>query len=112
MTGSGVFGSRGRMGAEVCRAVESGSGLGAGCGASISAMIAHPPRAAEVMVDFTHPDAVMDNLFWCIDHGIHAVVVPRASLRSCSIGCATTSREHDGVGVADRAQLLHRSGAR
>src|SRR3712207_8271858 len=29
---------------------------------------------AEVAVDFTHPDAVMDNLGWCIEHGIHAVV--------------------------------------
>ena len=26
------------------------------------------------MVDFTHPDAVMDNLPWCIEHGMHAVV--------------------------------------
>ena len=25
-------------------------------------------------MDFTHPDAVMDNLEFCIDHGIHAVV--------------------------------------
>src|SRR3712207_8777976 len=30
--------------------------------------------SAEVAVDFTHPDAVMDNLGWCIEHGIHAVV--------------------------------------
>jgi 4-hydroxy-tetrahydrodipicolinate reductase len=29
---------------------------------------------ADVVVDFTHPDAVMDNLAWCIEHGIHAVV--------------------------------------
>lgn len=26
------------------------------------------------IVDFTHPDAVMDNLRFCISHGIHAVV--------------------------------------
>ncbi len=25
-------------------------------------------------MDFTHPDAVMDNLEFCVDHGIHAVV--------------------------------------
>ena len=25
-------------------------------------------------MDFTNPDAVMDNLEFCIDHGIHAVV--------------------------------------
>lgn len=29
---------------------------------------------AEVVLDFTNPGAVMDNLHWCIDHGIHAVV--------------------------------------
>jgi 4-hydroxy-tetrahydrodipicolinate reductase len=29
---------------------------------------------AEMVVDFTHPDVVMDNLEFCIDHGIHAVV--------------------------------------
>lgn len=28
----------------------------------------------EVVVDFTNPAAVMDNLRWCIDHGIHAVI--------------------------------------
>jgi 4-hydroxy-tetrahydrodipicolinate reductase len=27
-----------------------------------------------VVVDFTHPDAVLDNLRWCIEHDIHAVV--------------------------------------
>ena len=30
--------------------------------------------AAEVVVDFTHPDVVMDNLRFCADHNIHAVV--------------------------------------
>jgi 4-hydroxy-tetrahydrodipicolinate reductase len=29
---------------------------------------------AEVVVDFTHPDAVMDNLKFLVDNGIHAVV--------------------------------------
>ena len=29
---------------------------------------------AQVVVDFTHPDVVMDNLEFCLDHGIHAVV--------------------------------------
>src|SRR4051794_2643615 len=30
--------------------------------------------AADVVVDFTHPDVVMDNLRWCIAHGLHCVV--------------------------------------
>jgi 4-hydroxy-tetrahydrodipicolinate reductase len=29
---------------------------------------------AEVAVDFTHPDAVWDDITWCLDHGVHAVV--------------------------------------
>jgi 4-hydroxy-tetrahydrodipicolinate reductase len=29
---------------------------------------------AGMVVDFTHPDVVMDNLAFCIEHGIHAVV--------------------------------------
>jgi 4-hydroxy-tetrahydrodipicolinate reductase len=68
-----VFGARGRMGAEVCRAVEAADDL------QLLAMVdADDDRAAateaDVVVDFTHPDAVMDNLAWCIEHGIHAVV--------------------------------------
>ena len=27
-----------------------------------------------MVVDFTHPDVVMDNLKWCIDNGKHVVV--------------------------------------
>ena len=69
----GVFGSRGRMGAEVCRAVEAAEGL-----ELVAAVDAGddrtPVEAADVVVDFTHPDAVMDNLAWCVKHGIHAVV--------------------------------------
>jgi 4-hydroxy-tetrahydrodipicolinate reductase len=68
-----VFGARGRMGAEVCRAVEAADDL------QLLAMVdADDDRAAaaeaDVVVDFTHPDAVMDNLAWCVAHGIHAVV--------------------------------------
>ncbi len=69
----GVFGARGRMGAEVCRAVEAAEGL-----ELVAAVDAGddrgPMAAAQVAVDFTHPGAVMDNLAWCIDHGVHAVV--------------------------------------
>lgn len=31
-------------------------------------------QGVEAVVDFTHPDVVMDNLRFCVDHGIHAVV--------------------------------------
>jgi 4-hydroxy-tetrahydrodipicolinate reductase len=69
----GVLGARGRVGAEVCRAVEE---------APDTVLVARVDvgddldtlTAADVVVDFTHPDAVMDNLRWCIAHGLHCVV--------------------------------------
>lgn len=68
-----VFGAKGRMGAEVCRAVEAADDL-----ELVAALDAGDDRssaeAAQVVVDFTVPDAVMDNLAWCIQHGVHAVV--------------------------------------
>ena len=69
----GVLGARGRMGMEVCKAVDSAGDLDLVAtidqGDDLSAV-----AGAEVVVDFTTPDVVMDNLQWCIDQGIHAVV--------------------------------------
>ncbi len=71
----GVLGARGRVGAEVCRAVEAADDLDlvarVDAEDSLDDLVAAGARA---VVDFTHPDVVMDNLRFCIDHGIHAVV--------------------------------------
>jgi 4-hydroxy-tetrahydrodipicolinate reductase len=71
----GVLGARGKVGSEVCRAVEAADDteLVARIDADddIDGLVT---SGAEVVVDFTHPDVVMDNLEFCIDHGIHAVV--------------------------------------
>jgi 4-hydroxy-tetrahydrodipicolinate reductase len=69
----GVFGARGRMGAEVCRAINGAADLELVAALDLGDDC-EPAEAAQVMVDFTHPDAVLDNLRWCIDHEIHAVV--------------------------------------
>lgn len=69
----GVLGARGRMGTEVCAAVT---------GADDMELVARVDegddretlRRADVVVDFTHPGVVMDNLRWCIEGGIHTVV--------------------------------------
>ena len=45
---------------------------------------------AEAVVDFTHPDVVMDNLAFCVEHGIHAVV-GTTGLRRRAAGDAATS---------------------
>ena len=69
-----VFGARGRMGAEVCRAVEAAGGL-----QLVAALDLGDDRkaaeVADVAVHFTYPDGAS----WRtspgeIDHGIHAVV--------------------------------------
>lgn len=71
----GVLGARGRMGVEVCRAVDAAPDL------ELVAMIDQgdwlfnaSDAGAEVVVDFTTPEVVMDNLHWCIDQGINVVV--------------------------------------
>jgi 4-hydroxy-tetrahydrodipicolinate reductase len=71
----GVLGARGKVGSEVCRAVEAADDM-----ELVAAVDADDPidelvsSGAQAVVDFTHPDVVMDNLEFCVDHGIHAVV--------------------------------------
>ena len=94
----GVFGSRGRMGAEVCRAVESARDLDLVAAIDLGDDRA-PAETAEIIVDFTHPDAVMDNLVWCIGHGIHAVVGTTGLTEEHFDLLRGRLAEHDGVGV-------------
>jgi 4-hydroxy-tetrahydrodipicolinate reductase len=68
-----VFGVNGRMGGEVCRAVTTSPDLDLVAGLDIGDN-RNDARRAQVVVDFTHPDAVMDNVKWCIDNGLHMVV--------------------------------------
>lgn len=69
----GVLGARGRVGSEVTRAVERSDDLmlvsAIGSGDALDAL-----ALADVVVDFTRPDVVMDNLQWCIERGLHCVV--------------------------------------
>jgi len=67
-----VLGAKGRMGSEVIRAVEAAQDLS--LAGTFDAGDALDLSAADVVVDFTHPDAVMDNLRACVDAGVHAVV--------------------------------------
>jgi 4-hydroxy-tetrahydrodipicolinate reductase len=71
----GVLGARGRMGQQVCQAVDAAEDL------DLVAMVdagdwlfSVADADAQVLVDFTHPDVVMDNVRFAIDQGIHAVV--------------------------------------
>jgi len=70
-----VLGARGRMGAEVVKAVEESSDCqlvaALDLGDSLDQLISSD---AHVVVDFTTPDSVMENLEFLIAHKIHAVV--------------------------------------
>jgi len=69
----GVLGAAGRMGSEACAAVEGADDLE--LVARVDADDSREPlRGADVVVDFTHPTAVADNLRWCVDAGLHCVV--------------------------------------
>ncbi|MFF7362521.1 4-hydroxy-tetrahydrodipicolinate reductase [Streptomyces sp. NPDC008125] len=70
-----VVGAKGRIGSEAVRAVEAAEDLelvaALGRGDALEALT---EAAAEVVVELTNPDAVMDNLEFCVRNGIHAVV--------------------------------------
>lgn len=71
----GVLGARGKVGREICLAVEAAEDLELVAQIDAGDDIAELERnGARVIVDFTHPDVVMDNLEFCVRHGIHAVV--------------------------------------
>ena len=73
MTTVAVFGAKGRMGREVVAAVEAAPDLVLGATLDVGDDRG-PAAAADVVVDFTVPDQVMDNLQWAISHGLHCVV--------------------------------------
>jgi 4-hydroxy-tetrahydrodipicolinate reductase len=69
----GVLGAKGRMGSEVCRAVDTADGMELAAAVDVG-----DERDAltecDVIVDFTHPGAVLDNLRWCLSRGRNVVV--------------------------------------
>ncbi|MFJ6699336.1 4-hydroxy-tetrahydrodipicolinate reductase [Streptomyces sp. NPDC091272] len=70
-----VLGAKGRIGSEAVRAVESAEDLelvaALGRGDSLDTLT---ESGAQVVVELTTPDSVMDNLEFCVRHGMHAVV--------------------------------------
>lgn len=91
----GVIGACGKMGQMVCRAVDSDPDMAlvaaidrTRVGEQIGGLIGAPKlkvdisdeldtllqAEAEVAVDFTHPDSVMDDVRWAIAHAMHIVI--------------------------------------
>ncbi|GAA4262234.1 4-hydroxy-tetrahydrodipicolinate reductase [Dietzia aurantiaca] len=75
VTKVGVLGARGKVGTAICDAVREAEDMELVAevdqGDALRSLV---DSGAEVVVDFTHPDVVMDNLEFCIANGIHAVV--------------------------------------
>ncbi len=71
----GVLGARGRMGTEICRAVDAAPDLelaaGLGRGDALEALT---EAGARVVVDVTHPGVALDHVRFALDSGIAAVV--------------------------------------
>jgi len=73
MTKVGVLGARGRMGKTACAAIEESGGLELAAQVDQGDML-DALSDCDVVLDFTHPGVVMDNLHWCVEHGLDVVV--------------------------------------
>lgn len=75
MTRVAVLGAKGRMGSESVRAINAAEGLELvaeiDLGDSLDVITS---SGAEVALDFTQPGVALDNVAWCIDHGVDVVV--------------------------------------
>jgi 4-hydroxy-tetrahydrodipicolinate reductase len=76
MIGVAVSGAAGRMGRTVCEAVEGAEGmeLTARADPALGVELADALADADVVVDFSTPDAALANARACLGAGVHAVV--------------------------------------
>jgi 4-hydroxy-tetrahydrodipicolinate reductase len=72
----GVAGAAGRMGATVCEAVQSADDmeLTGRADPALGVALADILGDCDVVVDFTTPDAALDNALACVRAGVHVVV--------------------------------------
>jgi 4-hydroxy-tetrahydrodipicolinate reductase len=69
----GVLGAKGRMGSQVCGTVEAAPDLELAAQVDVGDAL-ELLDGADVVVDFTHPGVVLDNLRWCVGRGLTVVV--------------------------------------
>jgi 4-hydroxy-tetrahydrodipicolinate reductase len=69
-----VFGAKGRMGQEVCRAVRAAPDMELVAGVDAGDPLDDVLAKAQVMVDFTQPGQVLSNIEFCVRHDIACVV--------------------------------------
>ncbi|WP_280259616.1 4-hydroxy-tetrahydrodipicolinate reductase [Nocardia abscessus] len=71
----GVLGARGKVGQAICAAVTAAEDLELVAAVDKDdSLDSFTAANTQVVVDFTHPDVVMGNLKFLVEHGIHAVV--------------------------------------
>ncbi len=99
-----VIGASGRMGAEVCRAVEAADGLRLAGGFDVGDDLGDL-AGADVVVEFSVPDASPTNVAHCVAQGLHVVVgttgwdEPRLEGLAARLAEAPPSRSGTPVGV-------------
>lgn len=93
-----VIGASGRMGSEVCRAVEGAQGLELvgrfDMGDDLGDL-----SGADVVVEFSVPDASAANVAHCVDRGVHVVVGTTGWGEDALADLRTRVEQHPGVGV-------------
>lgn len=95
-----VLGARGRMGRQVCAAVEAAADLELVAAVDLGDPLSTAAEAgATVLVDFTHPDGVMDNLRFAVQNGMHAVVGTTGFTDDKLATVAQWLADQPGVGV-------------
>lgn len=94
----GIFGVSGKMGSEVVGAVNRADDMTTVGGVDINEEREKIGRA-EVVVDFTHPDAVMDNIRWCLERDIHMVIGTTGFDEARLAEVRDLVEQHPGVGV-------------
>jgi 4-hydroxy-tetrahydrodipicolinate reductase len=75
MTRVAVLGAKGRMGSTSVAAIDAADDLDVVAQIDIGdALDTVTAGGADVALDFTQPDAALDNVRWCIENGVHVVV--------------------------------------
>jgi 4-hydroxy-tetrahydrodipicolinate reductase len=92
----GVIGASGKMGTEVCRAVEADDDLDliarVGRADSLESLV---DAGAEVAVEFSTPDTVKDNAAFCLARGINVVIGATGLTSSDLDELRSLATEHD-----------------
>lgn len=96
----GVIGANGRMGTEVCRAVDAAPDMTVSARLDLGDDLAGLTTAGcTVAVDFTHPDVVMDHVRYAAGAGIHCVIGTSGFDKERIAAVRDLATEHPQVGI-------------